>query len=142
MDYTINISPALFSVGIEQRVDIHSRIGNSTRELPREIVGVLNSRIHSLTAGGTVEMGSVASQQRGRLWKSRRASLVLMIHTPPDGLPRWDPEEAPRKSIDMLIDRLIVDAQVNGVRDDPEDAITEADADYEPLVHQSAQNSV
>ena len=36
----------------------------------------------------------------------------------------------------MVIDRVLVDALVNGVRDDAEDAVPETDADHQPLVQE------
>ena len=99
-------------------------------------MGVLDAGIHSLAAGGAVEVGGVAGQQHPTDPVSRGIPPMLVVGCPPQRLDRWRPEQALDEPIDMIIDRVVIDTLVNRVCDDAEDAVAEADADHQPLVQE------
>lgn len=79
-------------------------------------------------------MSGIAGQQRASDSKALGAPLVLTICTLPDGFYWFCAEEASRQTIDMRPDDLIIDALINSIGDNPEYAVTKADADNESLI--------
>ena len=72
---------ALGLVGIEQRIVCASR--DDERELPRQVVGVLQTGIHALPAHRAVNVGGVTQEEAAAIAKALRASVVDAVGREP-----------------------------------------------------------
>src|SRR5262249_20317503 len=75
---------AFLLIGVEQ-----TRIGaalHHERELPREIVGVLQTSVHALGAGRTVNVGGIAEQEAASVAEPLRSSVMDALGGEPTAL--------------------------------------------------------